>query len=155
MGAGCVRCVMCLVVSAFSHHCMGLLTVICPNTDTFQIGQLPAGDYTFDFTLTSGFGGSGCSPGIIPDGDDQIQFTVSESVGIQEYVDADISLYPNPADDRLFFPRPMQQTYYLADPSGKLILDIPPGTFELDISGLRPGMYLLRSSDRTFKLIKL
>ena len=41
--------------------------------------------YIFDLTLSTGFGGPPCSPGIVPDDYDTITFYVSPSVGIEEY----------------------------------------------------------------------
>ncbi|MBC8266148.1 MAG: T9SS type A sorting domain-containing protein [Flavobacteriales bacterium] len=80
-------------IMANAHHCLGLLTAMCYTTDTFVVPPLAAGTYTFDLTLTSGFGsGPGtppCTPGIVPDDNQDFQFTVSSTsspcnlVGVQ------------------------------------------------------------------------
>lgn len=88
-------------IGASALHCMGLLTAICNTTDTFQIGQLPPDNYTFDFTLSSGFGSPNCSPGIVPDDNDQLQFTVSTAVGIQNEKMEKLTVFPNPTSDFL------------------------------------------------------
>ncbi len=82
-------------ISASALHCVGMLTAICNTTDVFQIGQLPAGNYTFDFTLSSGFGGAGCSPGFVPDDNNQLQFSVSGTVGVDEVSFDESIAYPN------------------------------------------------------------
>ena len=64
-------------IMASAHHCLGILTSICNITDTFVILPLAAGTYTFDLTLTSGFGGPPCTAGIIPDDNQDFQFIVS------------------------------------------------------------------------------
>ena len=62
-----------------------MLATICNTTDTFKINPLSAGAYTFDLTLSSGFGGPPCTPGVVPDDYDTITFNVSAFVGIEEH----------------------------------------------------------------------
>lgn len=86
--------------SATSHHCLGMLTVICPYTDTFELGYLQAGVHQFDFILTSGGGPSPCTPGIVPDDQDSLSFTVSSGVGNKELTTNNaVKIYPNPVED--------------------------------------------------------
>ena len=141
-------------ITAYAHHCVGLLTVICPTTDTFQLGQLPAGDYTVDFTLTSGFGGPNCSPGIIPDDTEQFQFTVSTSVGIQEIKTEDNFIYPNPASNILFFKNKLNHAASITDIRGNTVVNIKSGASELDISHLSSGVYFLQTETKRLKLVK-
>ena len=83
--------------SASSHHCLGMLTVICPYTDTFELGYLQAGVHQFDFILTSGGAPSPCTPGIVPDDQDSLTFTVSSGVGISEPDQSNlVQIFPNP-----------------------------------------------------------
>ena len=72
-------------IAASTQHCLGMLSTICNTTDTFKINPLSAGAYTFDLTLSSGFGGPPCTPGIVPDDYDIITFNVSAFVGVEEY----------------------------------------------------------------------
>lgn len=141
-------------VSAYAHHCVGLLTVICPTTDTFQLGQLPAGDYILDFTLTSGFGGPGCSPGIIADDTDQFQFTVSHSVGIYEIMLDPNFAYPNPASDILFLKNPLNQTAVITDIQGAKIMEVAAVSSQIDLSHLPKGVYFLRAETKQFRFVK-
>ena len=74
-------------IVASTQHCLGMLSAICYNTDTFKINPLSTGTYTFDLTLSSGFGGSPCTAGIVPDDYDTIRFYVSTlTLGQQTYV---------------------------------------------------------------------
>lgn len=83
---------------AYAHHCQGMLTMVCTTTDTFNVGFLPAGAHVFRFTLTSGFGGPPCTPGIIPDGVDSVNFMVTTATGIPDlaFNGSQVLLYPNP-----------------------------------------------------------
>ena len=70
-------------IAASTQHCLGMLATICNTIDTFKINPLSVGSYTFDLTLSSGFGGPPCTPGIVPDDYDIITFNVSAFVGIE------------------------------------------------------------------------
>ena len=141
-------------ITAYSHHCVGLLTVICPTTDTFQLGQLPAGDYTVDFTLSSGFGGPNCSPGIIPDDTEQFQFTVSTSVGVMELQNEPTFIYPNPVSDILYFKNSLKNSGSITDIRGNTVANIGVGASNADISHLSNGVYFLLTESKSFRLIK-
>lgn len=83
--------------SAYAHHCIGMLTVICNAVDTFNLGMLPAGSHIFDMTLTSGSGGPPCTPGIVPDDIRNTTFTVTPATGIISAQNSKTSMiYPNP-----------------------------------------------------------
>lgn len=88
-------------ISASTMHCLGGLTAICNITDTFKINPLPAGTYTFNLTLSSGYGGPPCSPGIVPDDNDTVSFFVSYSVDNKEIQKQSIEVFPNPANQLL------------------------------------------------------
>ncbi len=141
-------------ITASGHHCLGPLAFICSYTDTFEIGQLPEGVYTFDFTLTTGFGSPGCSPGIVPDDNDQLQFTVSNSVGIDEIsIDSDFA-FPNPTNGMIFFKNPIAESLTLTDVRGKVLMIVGVGSSNIDISQLPNGIYFLTSETKRFKLVK-
>ena len=72
-------------IVASTQHCLGMLTTICNTTDTFKLNPLAIGTYTFDLTLSSGFGGPPCTAGIVPDDNDIISFNVVTAVGIEEH----------------------------------------------------------------------
>lgn len=86
--------------TASARHCVGMLAVICDVTDTFDLGYLQAGNHTFNFTLSSGSGGPGCSPGIVPDDTDNLSFTVTQALGIEDPANnTKVTFYPNPMND--------------------------------------------------------
>jgi len=70
-------------ILASSLHCIGMGAAFCYTTDTFKLNPLLAGNYLFDFTLSSGAGPL-CTAGILPDDNDVISFNVVNSVGIEE-----------------------------------------------------------------------
>jgi hypothetical protein len=77
-----------------------MLTVICNITDTFDLGILPAGNHQFDFTLTSGSGGSGCTPGIVADDNSVHNFTVTQALDIDNmFPITKVNFYPNPMNE--------------------------------------------------------
>ncbi|MCF8465541.1 MAG: T9SS type A sorting domain-containing protein [Flavobacteriales bacterium] len=141
-------------ISASALHCIGMLTAICNTTDVFEIGQLPAGTYTFDFTLSSGFGGPGCSPGFVPDDNDQFQFTVSGAVGIDEISFDESIAYPNPTTGIIFLKTPSLELGYLTTLSGKTILELSLGTKQIDLSELPSGVYFLTVGNSHTRILK-
>lgn len=141
-------------IGASAHHCMGFLTTICGVTDTFQIGQLPAGSYTFDMTLSSGFGESGCSPGIVPDDSDQFQFSVSQTVGIEEFLLDESLFFPNPVGEQLNFSEPLTEPAVLLNVTGQIIRSIPVGARFVDVSCLESGVYILNVSGKKLRVLK-
>lgn len=141
-------------INADALHCLGMLTYICNNTNIFQLGQLAVGDYTFDFTLSSGFGGSGCTPGFAPDDNQQFQFSVSTSVGMNELdTDSDL-IYPNPASDVLFFKTPLTKAATITDVQGHVVMVISKGENTVEIAQLSAGMYFIKLGQKQFKLMK-
>ncbi|MBK8846352.1 MAG: T9SS type A sorting domain-containing protein [Bacteroidetes bacterium] len=70
-------------VYAITHHCIGMLAVICNDIDTFSIGKLQAGTYTFNLTSTAGALPWPCSPGIVPTLS-TVSFAVSNANSINE-----------------------------------------------------------------------
>ena len=84
--------------SAYTLHCLGMLTVICNDEDTFSLGALPAGSYNFNVTVDQGFGFPSCSPGIVPGPNQSTQFTVlsPSSVFYKDLQQYGYTLTPNP-----------------------------------------------------------
>lgn len=141
-------------ISATAHHCIGLLAAICNTTDTFELGQLPAGDYTLDLTLTSGSGGPNCTPGIVADDNDQFQFTVSPAVGVEELESLKDLIYPNPFVQELNFKSPLAESALITDINGKIVVEIDAGAISIDLKALPSGVYLFRIGRKVHKLVK-
>lgn len=81
---------------AGAMHCVGMLSVICNDNDTFLLGQLTAGTYRFFLQEDMGILPAPCSPGIVPGPVDSIDFTVTLATGIDEIGDNGINIFPNP-----------------------------------------------------------
>lgn len=133
---------------AYAHHCVGMLTVICPTTDTFDLGILPAGDHTFVLTLTSGAAPAPCTPGIVTDDTDSITFTVDPGVGIYTPDAVDFSVYPNPANTQLTVEsivRSPQTIVAIYNAQGQLVTSsvVEKQTSTFNISQLPTGLYYL------------
>jgi hypothetical protein len=81
---------------AGAMHCVGMLSVVCNDNDTFLLGQLTAGTYRFFLQEDMGMLPAPCSPGIVPGPVDSIDFTVTLATGLDEIGDNGINLFPNP-----------------------------------------------------------
>jgi hypothetical protein len=139
-------------ISANSHHCLGLLTVICNGSDTFKIDPLPAGTYDFNLTLTTGALPAPCTPGIVADDMGTTSFSVSQAVGIPEFDVHQLSL-KNPVSGELVFGKPIPESLQLFDITGKLVMAIKIGSTSADLSKMTTGIYFLRSSASVRKLV--
>jgi len=90
--------------AANSHHCLGLATYICEAKDTFSLGVLPDDTYTFYIGLSTGGAPAPCTPGIISDDTDTLQFSVGVPNSINPIAQKhDFRFYPNPAQSQLSF----------------------------------------------------
>ena len=77
-----------------SHYCVGPLTVICPASDTFALGNLLPGNYTFHSNLTSGGLPTPCTPGIVPNDMDSTMFTVTQVMNVESFKSRGIQILP-------------------------------------------------------------
>lgn len=139
-------------ILATSHHCIGLAAVICPATDTFELGQLAAGTYSFELSITSGSGPVPCTPGFAIDDMDTLTFTVSQAVGIEHH-DLGKLQFENPVSGKLSFGTLLTEPMELYDITGKPVRRLDVGTSSVDLHDLTPGIYFLRSSNGVKKLV--
>lgn len=147
------------MLSASALHCLGPLTVICNYTDTFNVGQLAAGNYTFFFNVNIGGGPSPCSPGIVPGPSDSLPFVVSQAASINELSDQNISIKYNSLQKKinLSFNSPIvkgKATIYSI--TGQMLhteaLTFPSQSIAVD--KLQAGLYLLEITGSKGKLTK-
>ncbi len=93
-------------------------------------------------------------------GSDEVTHNVIVTTDIDDFVTLGLTVYPNPVKDNLFVSSDSEITQLiLTDISGKIIHEfdnISSDTFELNITNLQSGVYLLRISTKDAnKLIKL
>jgi hypothetical protein len=144
-------------------HCVGLLTVICNTSDTFDLGVLPAGNYRFVLREEYGWLPSPCTVGSQPPAIDSIDFQVTVNSGINESVFNRVVLSPNPAPEgrfRIDLPEYIPGIVCrILDPAGRHLLSIPiQSTAQpIDLSVYADGVYLveLRRNGEPVHLIRV
>lgn len=132
---------------ASTLHCIGMLTYICYDTDTFNLGSLPSGNYRFIVTVDAGGYPSPCTPGIAPGGIDSIDFTVSTATGLSEREKTEIRLTPNPAKERVLITGNFEDgkgLFVFNTVDGREVLRISATSEEMDLSSLTSGIYFVR-----------
>jgi len=131
-----------------SIHCVGMLTVICHDIDTFKINPLPEGNYHFYHTLSSGSGPIPCSPGIVADDHDTLTFTVESKLGLDPIKNDFIRIYPNPVTQKCMLSFDAKhtsfQSIHVRDISHRKVVEqeiLNSKQIELDLSTLTKGIY--------------
>ena len=82
-----------------------------------------------------------------------IDFQVTEPDGIAEQPSGNISVWPNPANNKLYLEGAEDERVCLFDPAGRLVLE-QRYNGNLDISNLAPGIYTITVAGQTLKLVK-
>lgn len=69
--------------------------------------------------------------------------------------DMHLDIYPNPATDKLYVPTKGDDTIKVYDIEGRMMLSVPAaeGITEIDISSMKPGIYVVRTSTSSAKLV--
>jgi hypothetical protein len=129
-----------------SLHCVGMLTFICSDNDTFHLGQLPAGTYTVYFQLDMGSLPDPCTPGINPGPNDSLTFTVSSTTGIPSLDVNTFSIFPNPGRDGFTLKYTGEASgIAVRDAGGRIAFEtdqVKSGMF-FSMSALKPGVYMI------------
>lgn len=139
-------------IGASTQHCLGVLAAICNTTDTFKIDPLPVGTYTFHLTLSSGAAPVPCTPGIIPEDNDSISFTVASSSKIDMISQLQDIIYPNPTSDFVVIENEKLKIKYVSiyDIYGKEVLSQKSQDkdqkYTIDLSSLPQGIYIISIS---------
>lgn len=129
----------------------------CGAIDTFDIGQLPAGNYVIRFKLTSTAQGGPCGSQMYQLRDIEIHpFTVTGGpVGIGSAVPVSVMVSPNPVTDRVYFSfeRNGVAEVTLLDISGKTVktqmFEQASESLMLDVSDLSANVYFYRIKTET------
>jgi hypothetical protein len=149
-------------IGAWSLHCLGAMAAICDYTDTFHLGMLAAGNYSFSFQLDEGFGGPPCTPGFAPGPDSSFVFTVSLTTSETEIEKEGVSIYPNPAINELRIENAESRIvragiYNLLGEEifSQQIAANGQQPIIIDISALTPGMYVaeLKAKEKSLRKI--
>jgi hypothetical protein len=134
-------------------HCIGMLTYICYDEDTFSIGKLPAGNYTYRYFVNAGFGFNPCTPGIVPGPMDSLNFTVTTASGISNPSYQEFIIGPNPCADFLeikYYSNEEKQISII-DMTGKVCLEeVKVGNnIQINTDAIASGLYILKSQSKT------
>lgn len=140
---------------ASSLHCLGLLTFICNDADTFDLGLLPAGSYRFVLKLDAGMLPDPCTPGMFNTAYDSVDFTVTVPGAVKENEISGFSFFPNPAAYIINISLAQASkdgSIVIRSPDGKVQKTFPVNTTSarLDLSGLAEGIYLVSFSSGGF-----
>ncbi len=152
------------VISAYSLHCLGILTYICKDTDVFVLNPLPSGNYTFTYQVDAGSGPAPCTPGIVPGPVDSVIFHVGSS-GMQEMNSLPCMQVLHSNGPGVYFLEnscpetadwPLKVNVFAI--SGQVVARInwDQDRQRLDLSFLEKGIYFLRqegSASKGFKLL--
>jgi hypothetical protein len=149
-------------INAGAMHCLGPLAVICNYTDSFHLGPLAAGNYTFNFQLDNGYGGPPCTPGIVAGPTDSYNFTVTLPTSEQEIEKEEFNIYPNPSSNELKIENgklkiEQLKIYNLLGKEifSKRLTANSQQQLLIDVSSLSPGMYVaeIKSADKSSRKI--
>jgi Secretion system C-terminal sorting domain len=136
-------------IYATALHCLGPLTFICNHTDTFTIGQLATGNYSFIFNVNEGFGPSPCSPGIVPGPTDTFNFFVSNPTFVKQLKKDQLTVNYNSLSKIISIKSVKNEDntqIELLSIEGKhlALYSFHNNSFSIDASELKAGMYFIR-----------
>lgn len=140
---------------AYALHCIGILTYICYDTDSFYAGTLPAGNYRFIYSVDAGFGPQPCNPGIVAGPSDTLLFTVSPATSVEEISNnkkADVYL-----SDKVLHINPLsasQELIYIYNSAGQEIMrNQINGESTFDLNWLKNGIYTVMINSKNQKTV--
>ncbi len=113
---------------------------------TFDPGMSGVGDFWIVYTYVDT---NSCS------NSDSTQMTVIGCAGMDEELNTEWTIYPNPVSSQLYFSAPVKSALRVYNVSGQLILIIQEGSQEINVMGLSPGIYFIRGDSIQRKFIKL
>lgn len=154
--SGCDRTRDTVVINSWeihvqAFHTLGPLTVICNASDTFSLGQLPAGQYTLIYDLFD-------DPTTQLLDSDTLYFSIQQVSTRQKILQYDnIVVFPNPASSQIIIQPQNEEDKYsfeLYSFDGRLITKESNciGRKELITSDLQKGIYFLAISNITGKV---
>lgn len=141
-------------------HCIGLATYICYDTDTFSVGKLAAGNYTFHYNLNAGYGITPCTPGIITGPSDSLKVQINLASEVSEIDNHLLTIYPNPCSDYLTINNSNNQinSIIICDFKGRVCMNelVSHSQERLNLENIKPGIYLIKAiGNTTQEFVKL
>jgi hypothetical protein len=143
-------------IQAFTLHCTGMLTFICNDLDTFLIGNLPAGNYSFQLQVDEGSLPSPCTPGINPGPSSTINFTVSGASGLPSMPDQKSDMYYQYSSNSLIFKNNKLTDGYLEliNMNGQMIMKTQLNRVSIvALPKLSSGIYMAKLIDSNGNII--
>lgn len=132
-------------ISANAIHCLGSALFICNDKDTFNVGLLPAGTYTFFYQVDIGGAPAPCTPGITPGPSDSMTFVVNLASGMEDDPQFAFDLFPNPASNTLYIQLKEDKngSYKILNNLGAIVFEsiVDGSTIEVDVSDFANGLY--------------
>ncbi len=134
-----------------AFYCAGLLTVITTTNDSFPLGNMVAGNYTYQFNVFTSYqamSGS-CTNFTITD-QDSGSFSVSPATSLADINNDAFLVFPNPANEIVIIKATNKKINMieLLDAFGKVVLSDSEteteDTIEFTTSRLSAGMYFLK-----------
>jgi hypothetical protein len=138
---------------ATALHCLGIMTVICYDTDTLDLGALAAGNYRLVYQVSSGFGPMPCTPGIVPGAMDSIDFYVGPTTGSVDIKDDQgVKVFPNPTNGLVRIAGgaldvPLNWSLTALGSSAIFVEGELTGSGEISLDAFPSGVYLLVCRD--------
>lgn len=149
------------MINAWAVHCVGVLAVICPHTDTINLGLLPAGTYAATFQLDQGGGPVPCTPGIVPGPSSNLTFVVSTATSIRELSSKNnrLTLRANPVGEvlQVQFPEADNTPVEVFDMMGRRLMLVRSrykAMIELPVGHLAQGVYVVRYKGERVQFVK-
>lgn len=126
----------------YYHNCLEM-TMELSTVKTISSNQLPEYWHSLQNSLVNYIGEIHSLPG-------------QSTEGIDNPSDQNntIAVYPIPARDKIMLPQKSDSDLFLYNMQGKCLMHLPAATRQLDIQSLPNGIYLLRSGNRTAKVVK-
>lgn len=132
-------------ISGYAIHCLGFALFICNDKDTFNLGLLPAGTYTFYYQVDIGGAPSPCTPGITPGPSDSMTFVVNLASTVEEDEYSAFDLFPNPTVNTLHIKLKdaISGSYKILNSLGAIVFEsrVDGPMIDLDVSDFADGLY--------------
>lgn len=120
-------------------------TAITEFADTINLGPLPLGEITINFTAFSSSSDTACIPADSSFYSDTFMVSEHPFSNTEELKDNSFNLYPNPASEALYVDGvPSEGKFYIMSTHGSIIKEGIVSDTMIDISDLASGTFIIR-----------